>query len=149
MGRLDGMNQPNFENFIKNRYEPRVDWYDKKSIRNKRLLYLFQIPVLIFAAITPILAALGYITITIITSAIVAAGLGVLKFCKFESLWHTYRSTWEVLKREKVHHDMRTDIYSKADNIDKLFVERIENILQGEHAKWEETVFQNKSKNSA
>lgn len=140
------MNKEKYNEYIKTRYEPEVNWYDKKSILNKRLTYLFQIPILIFAAITPILAALEYTIYTIISSAIVAAGLYILKFCKFETLWHTYRSTCETLKKEKVHHDMLTDIYTEADNPDKLFVERIESIISKEHTKWVKTVAEDKEK---
>ena len=63
------MTEEKFDKYIKEIYEPQVDWYDKKSILNKRLTYLFQIPVIIFAAVTPILAALENKTSTIISSA--------------------------------------------------------------------------------
>ena len=141
------MNKERFNEYIRTRYEPQVNWYDKKSIHNKWLTYLLQIPVLILAAITPILAALEYITITIVSSAFVAAGLVILKFCKFEGLWHTYRTTCETLKKEKVHHDMLTDVYTKAENPDKLFVERVEAIISKEHTRWVEVVTKKEKKN--
>jgi len=140
------MNNGTLDQYIKNRYEPQVSWYDKKSTLNKRLTYSLQIPVLILAAATPILAALEYTTITILSSAFVAAGLGVLSFCKFEGLWHSYRTTCETLKKEKVHHDMLTDVYAKAENPDKLFVERVESVISKEHTKWVETVSKTEKK---
>ena len=143
------MENNTFINYIKTRYEPQVDWYDKKSILNKWLTYLLQIPVLILAAVTPILAALEYITITIISSAFVAAGLVVLKFCKFEGLWHTYRTTCETLKKEKVYHDMLTDVYAKAENPNKLFVERVEIVISKEHTRWVEVVTKKEKKDDA
>ncbi len=51
------MDKSNFEEVFNNRYNSRIQWYDKKSIIYKRLTYIFQIPVIIMAAITPIFAA--------------------------------------------------------------------------------------------
>jgi hypothetical protein len=143
------MNKEKFDEYIRTRYENQVDWYDKKSIFNKRFTYAFQIPILILATVTPIFIALDYSKITIIPSTIVAVGLAVLKFCKFEDLWHMYRTTCETLKKEKVHHDMLTDVYAKADNPDELFVERIESIISKEHTEWKETVSQTKKENNS
>lgn len=142
------MNKQKFDEYIRTRYKTQLNWYDERSILNKRLTYLLQIPVLILAAITPILATLEYKTITIIFSAFVAVGLVVLKFCKFEGLWHTYRTTCERLKMEKVHHDMLTDVYAKAENPDKLFVERVESVISKEHTIWVETVAKTEKKNN-
>jgi len=142
------MNEEKFDEYIKTRYGAQVEWYDKRSIHNKWLTYSLQIPTIILAAVTPILAALEYTTFTIISSLIVAAGLGVLQFCKFESLWHRYRTTCETLKKEKVHHDMLTDVYAKAESPDKLFVERVESIISGEHTRWVDTIGQNKEKDN-
>jgi len=114
---------------------------------NKRLTYLFQIPIITMAAITPVFAALEYKALTIIFSACVAAGFGVLKFCKFEDLWHSYRTTCETLKKEMVHYEMQTDVYDSADDSDKLFVERVESIVSKENVKWVTTVRENREKN--
>jgi len=141
------MNKERFDQYIEDRYEPQVKWYDKKSIMNKRLTYLFQIPIITMAAITPVFAALEYKALTIIFSACVAAGFGVLKFCKFEDLWHSYRTTCETLKKEMVHYEMQTDVYDSADDSDKLFVERVESIVSKENVKWVTTVRENREKN--
>lgn len=140
------MNEFTISDYINNRYAEQVDWYDKKSILNKRLTYLLQIPVLVLAAVTPIFATLEYSTITILSSAFVAAGLAVISFCKFEALWHSYRTTCETLKKEKVHHDMLTDVYANAENADKLFVERVEAVISKEHTSWRETVSKTEKK---
>ncbi len=49
------MNKERFDKYIKDIYEPQVKWYDKKSILNKKLTYLFQIPIITMAYITPCL----------------------------------------------------------------------------------------------
>jgi len=142
------MNKERFDEYIKERYEPQVKWYDKKSTLNKKFTYLFQIPLIIMAAITPIFAALEYKELTIIFSACVAAGLGILKFCKFEDLWHNYRTVCETLKKEMVHYKMQTDIYATTDDHAKLFVERIETIISKENIEWRENIEKNKKINS-
>ncbi|MBC8490435.1 MAG: DUF4231 domain-containing protein [Bacteroidetes bacterium] len=84
---------------------------------------------------------------TIIFSACVAAGLGILKFCKFEDLWHNYRTTCETLKKEMAHYKMQTDVYNSADDSDKLFVERVESIISKENIKWVSTIIEDREKN--
>lgn len=140
------MNKEKFDEYIEERYEPQVKWYDKKSIRNKRLTYLFQLPIITMAAITPIFAALDYKELTIISSACVAAGLGILKFCKFEDLWHNYRTICETLKKEMVHYKMQTDVYNTIDDPNKLFVMRVESIISKENIKWVSIMKENREK---
>ncbi|MBA7611356.1 hypothetical protein ES703_18579 [subsurface metagenome] len=130
------MNKNEFKKYVKNRYNPQVRWYDNKSNFNKKLTYLFQIPIIAMAAIIPIFAALEYKVLTIIFSASVAAGIGILKFCKFEELWHNYRTTCETLKREMIRYKMRTDIYDKVDDPEKLFIDRVESIISKENIEW-------------
>ena len=143
------MNKENFDEYIKDVYEPQVMWYDKKSIMNKKLTHLFQIPIITMAAITPIFAALEYKALTIIFSACVAAGFGILKFCKFEDLWHNYRTTCETLRKEMVHYKTQTDVYATVDEHGKLFVERVESIISKENIKWVSTTIENREKNKS
>ena len=143
------MNKERFDKYIRDRFEPQVKWYDKKSILNKRLTYFFQIPIITMAAITPVFAALEYKELTIIFSAGVAAGFGILKFCKFEDLWHNYRTTCETLRKEMVHYKMQTDVYNTVDEPEKLFVERVEPIISKENIKWVSTIIENREKNKS
>jgi hypothetical protein len=137
-----------FDTFVREIYEKQVEWYDKKAITCKRYTYLLNIPIIIFSALTPVVAALDFNSITIIISAIVAIGFGILKFCRFESLWHSYRTTCETLKKEKPRHDLRTDVYESAAEPDKLFVERVLSGISQEHTVWESEVKKKKSEES-
>ncbi len=138
------MNKERFDEYIKDRYDPQVMWYNKKSIMHKNLTYLFQIPIIILAAITPIFASLEYKELTIISSACVTAGIGILKYCKFEDLWYNYRATFETLNKEMVHYKMQTDVYNTVDDPENLFVERVESIISKEFARWATTVKENR-----
>jgi len=130
------MDQNKFDEYVKNRYKDQVRWYDRKSVLNKRLNHTFQISIIILAAIVPIFAALQYTNVTIVFSAIVAAGIGILKYCKFEEKWHNYRTTCETLRKEKIFYDNKVNGYENADNPEKLFVERVEALISKENTKW-------------
>lgn len=131
------MNKEEFDEYIKSRYEPRVEWYDKKAVLYKKLTYLIQIPLIVIAATVPILAAFKYTLLTVIFSVTVSAGIGILKFGKFEYLWHNYRTTCEMLQREKIYYDLQIDVYEKAEDPEKLFIQRVEKILSIEHVRWD------------
>ncbi len=140
------MNKEKFDEYIKERYNPQVRWYDEKSIIHKKLTHSFQIPIIVLAAITPIFAALEYKEMTIISSACVTAGIGILKYGKFEELWHNYRTTCENLKKEEAYHNMKTDTYEIIDDPEKLFVERVESIISKENIGWVSTMKEKEGK---
>ena len=75
-----------------------------------------------------------------ISSLFVGFGFGILKLCKFEELWHNYRTTCETLKNEKIQYDIKIGIYDKADNPEKTFVERAQTIISKETTIWSSTV---------
>jgi hypothetical protein len=140
------MKKEEFDKWIDNRYNPQVKWYDEKSNRYKNLTHAFQIPIIVLAAVTPIFAALEYKEITIMSSALVTAGIGILKYCKFEELWHNYRTTCEALKTEKAYYDMKIGIYESVDKPENHFVERVESIFSKEHIRWESAIKEKKIK---
>jgi len=126
-----------FNEYVENRYKRLLDWYDKKSIYNKRITYLLQIPLIIIAASVPVLASFEYQLLTVLFSVIVAAGMGILRFGKFEYLWRNYRGSWEILQREMTYYKMKIDIYEKANDPEKLFIERVEKHLSTEYVRFD------------
>ena len=84
------MDVKKFNEYVEDRYNKEVDWYDKKSISNKKWNNFFQILVIVIAAVLPISAVLEYKWPTVILSAIVAVCTGILKFCKFEDTLQAY-----------------------------------------------------------
>ena len=122
--------------YIKDRYKPQVAWYDGKAQTYKRWSNILQITIIVFAAVTPILAALKQTTLTIITSSIVAIASGLMKYMKVEDHWHSYRTICETLKKEKHYHDFKIGEYEMAKDRDKLFVNRVESIISKENTQW-------------
>ena len=90
-----------FEKYLAERYDKQVKWYDNKSILNKRLADIFQISIIFLAAITPVLAALELKWPTIVSSSLIAAVSGIFRYCKFDELWHNYRTICETLRKRK------------------------------------------------
>lgn len=135
------MDADKFEEYLKDRYQDQIDWYNKKSILNKRLYYAIQIPIIIIGVIVPVSASIAENKwYTIILSAIVAAGIAILKFGRFEEHWHNYRSTCETLKKEKYFYDAKTGDYQHCDDPEQAFVENVENQISQAHTKWDQTV---------
>jgi len=125
-----------FEDYVENRYKPQMDWYNKKSILNKRLAHLFQIIVIVFSAVVPVLASLNIREWTIWLSASVAILVGIFNYCKFEEKWHNYRTTCETMKKEKHFFDTKVNGYENVKEPEKIFVERIESLISKENTKW-------------
>lgn len=142
------MDANKFEKYLKERYEPEVKWYDDKSISNKRWNNIIQIPVIIIGVMVPVSAAIvADKWPTIILSTIVAVGIAVLKYCKFEEHWHNYRTTCETLKKEKHYYDAEIRDYEDCDKPEELFVDRVESLISQAHTKWDSTVKKGKECN--
>ena len=135
--------------FIETRLKPQIDWYDKKSIRNKQLTYFFNIITIFCGALTPIFAAIDFKVLTIIFGAVVAISLGLLKFCKFEEHWHNYRTTCETLRKEEIYFKFASDVYANAINPQQLFIERVESLISRENTLWLCTVKESAINNDA
>jgi hypothetical protein len=135
--------------FIETRLKPQIDWYDKKSIQNKRFAYLFNIITIFCGALTPIFAAIDFKDLTIVFGVVVAISLGLLKFCKFEEHWHNYRTTCETLRKEEIFFKFSSDVYANATNPQQLFVERVESLISRENTLWLCTVKESANEDDA
>lgn len=151
------MDNAKFQDYIKNRYEDQMNWYDRKASQNQKEYKKWTRIVIILSALTPIVAALDaksialaiasenssdllaqIIKIILITiSAIVAIGTTTLKTFRYHELWISYRETCERLRSEKYLFDARLGIYSQPRiNLRAAFVEQIEAALMKEHSGW-------------
>lgn len=140
------MDSENFQKYLKERYEPEVNWYDKKSILNQRRYRYLQSVIIILSAITPVLVAIkeidffkNYIILTVIViviSAIVAIGTTMLKTFKYQENWINYRTTCETLKKEIYFYTSTIGDYKDTDDRESLFVERVESLISRENTMW-------------
>ena len=125
-----------FDKYLVERYDKQVKWYDKKSILNKKLADIFQISIIFLAAITPVLAALELKWPTIVSSSLIAAVSGIFRYCKFDELWHNYRTICETLRKEKNFYDFKINDYQDAENPETVFIERVEHLISQENTEW-------------
>ena len=131
------------EEYVKNRLEQQIDWYDKKSAQNKNKLLFFRIVEIVCAAMIPLLA--GYlnnlalpIPITIgVLGVVIAICAGMIALFQFQELWIEYRSTAECLKKEKFLFLTRVKPYN-TDNPLEILVKRTETLITQQNTNWEQ-----------
>ena len=130
------------EEYLKDRVENQIGWYDRKSLSNKKWFYLFQIIVLVMSAAVPVVSVLSvvfedtWIRFCIaILGAIVTISAGIISLYQFRKNWIEYRSTAEALKHEKFMFKTKTGPYSKGEAF-PVFVERIEALISRENTDW-------------
>ncbi len=139
------------EEYLKERVQDQINWYDGKSGKNKRWFLRLKIMETILALFIPFLT--GYITTNNISlkvvvgvlGIIVAAISGLVTLIKFQENWIEYRLVAESLKYEKFLFLAKTGHYKNlTDPTDtpestasyRLFVERFESLISSSNAKW-------------
>lgn len=137
------MEQEKFSEYLKDRYEDQIGWYDRKAADNQRIFKWLQWAVIVLAAITPILIELKlaglFGHVPTLTSAIVAILTAGLSTFKYQEHWINYRTTCEALRKEKHFYDAELGDYRTADDKAGLFVGRVENLISRENTMWVST----------
>ena len=131
------MEEERFEEYLKERYEVQVKWYDNRASQNRQYYQWFQWAVIITAAFVPVLVVLmPFKWITAILSTVLAIAATALKTFKFQENWISYRTIAETLKKEKSYYDARAVEYATAEDKKQLFVERVEALISRENTLW-------------
>ncbi len=128
------------EEYLKNRVEDQIAWYDQKSQVNQQAYKRLRMIEIVAAAMIPLLAAY---TDAVSALKLVVGGLGVLiavlagviSLYRFQENWSEYRITAEALKQEKFLFLTRAEPYEVDDPL-SLFVQRVESLLAREHSTW-------------
>ena len=135
----------NEEQFLKERVDGQINWYDKKSQFNQRWFKCLRVGEIVAAAAIPFLA--GYMSnktpaIQIVVGFlgfIIAIIAGVVALCQFQENWVEYRTTCESLRHEKYLFLTQTEPYN-VDNPFPLFVQRVESLVSTENTKWSQLI---------
>ncbi len=129
-----------FDDFIENKFKPQLKWYGKKAQHSKTGYYFLQLPILVIAPITPILALLGeaVLYLTVFLSALLAIFIGLQHFFRFKEHWVLYRNTKEVLEQEYDFFATKSIRYSpvKCKEPQELFLKRYHKIRDLEREQW-------------
>ena len=130
------MDKAKFDSYMERRLEVQLDWYNKKASLNKRIYHWLQWTAIAIAPVVPAMIVWIPDSIKLLTVALsiaLAIVTSSLKTFRFQELWINYRTIARMLEREKHLYIARAGEYEYAENTDRLFVERTEEIMSREN----------------
>ena len=118
----------NESQYLKERLDDQIAWYDRKSQLNQRAYKWLRGVEMVAAASIPFLAgyAMDFNEVKFavgLLGVIVAVVAGLIYLYRFQELWMEYRTTCESLRHEKYLYLTNTDPYNVADAL-PLLVQR-------------------------
>jgi len=131
----------NQNEYIENRLDDQIDWYDRKSQWNQKIYKRLRVFEFTAAASIPFLAGYSAINPDLINFSVGLLGLtiavvtAVVTLYKFQENWVEYRTTCESMKHEK-HLFMTNVTPYDGENPFSLFVQRIESLISRENTSW-------------
>jgi hypothetical protein len=134
----------NSEEYIQERLQDQIDWYDRKSTENQQAFKRLRKAEIIAAALIPFASGLtasveGAVIIGSIVTGIL--GVAITIFASFLALgqhqenWIEYRTTCESLKKEKFMFQAGVEPYDGDDSF-SLLVQRVETLVSKENTNW-------------
>jgi len=128
------------EEYIEQRLDDQISWYDRKSGANQLWFKRLRFAEIVAAAIIPFLSGFagGSLLIKIAIGAlgvVVAVIASLLALLRLQEHWISYRATAEGLKTEKFLFLTQTPPYDKEDAF-HLLVQRVEVLLSKENTEW-------------
>jgi hypothetical protein len=142
------------EEYIEQRLNDQIGWYDRKSATNQRWFRRLRFAEIVAAATIPFLSGFAGNSLPIkiaigalgVVVAVIASALGLLNL---QEHWIEYRATAESLRKEKFLFLTQTEPYDKGDAL-HLLVQRVEALLSKENIEWvQSTMKPPKGDNSA
>ena len=133
----------NTEEYIAQRLDDQIAWYDRKSCMSQRWFKRLRMSEFVVAASIPFLAA--YLEPELPATRVVIGLLGVgiamitamLGFYQFQEHWIQYRTTCESLKKEKYLFLTASEPYEGDPTAQfRRLVQRVEAILSKENTNW-------------
>ena len=132
------------EEYVEQRINDQIGWYDRKSTTNQRWFKRLRFAEIVAAAASPFLSgfadnsfpikiAIGALGVFV---AVIASLLGLLQL---QVHWIEYRATAESLRREKFLFLTQTAPYDEDDAF-HLFVQRVEALLTKENTEWAQSM---------
>lgn len=129
----------NSDQYIDNRLDDQINWYDNKAIQNKRWHLFLSLFVIILSSFIVIISSFYtsdhknlILSLSGVATTIIA---GIINIYKFQENWTTYRTISESLKHQKYLFLTGTTPYSGADAFEK-FVHQCEGLISDQNNKW-------------
>ncbi len=131
----------NQEEYLKDRLDDQINWYDKKSAANQSWFKRLQVLIIVASASIPFLS--GYLddmpfvlTLVIgLLGLLIAASTAILGLYQFQENWLEYRTTCESLKHEKFRFMTSVGPYA-VEKPFPVLVERVEALISKENTNW-------------
>jgi Protein of unknown function (DUF4231) len=125
------------------RLQEQIDWHSGMARHNKRRYRMSEMIIIFIGAIIPVVNVLDFADlqtriISSILGATIAIVTGLTQLEKFQENWIIYRTTTELLKKEKYFYENEVGDYSDLDvsKRKKLLVERVESMVSSETSKY-------------
>jgi len=129
--------------YFQERLESEIRWHSEKARSNKNMFQLFQVAILVASAFIPIVNVSGLgdpqtRLASSVLAGVAAIAAGITQLGKYQENWILYRTTSEVLKKEKYLFLNSAGEYSDltAEEKNKLLVERVESVISTETSKY-------------
>lgn len=131
--------------YIKERLDKEINWYDKKSCRNQIWYKSLKTVEIVLSSLIPLASGfvldypLGKLFVGLLGVAITIIA-SIISVFKFQENWITYRTTCEALIHEKFFFNTQSGPYSRSENPEPLeiLVERVESLISRENSLWQE-----------
>ena len=135
------------DQYISERLDDQISYYDKKSIEYKKKHELISILTIVISASIALVPAFisvlpNHKALFTFLSALLAATITVLqsidKLKKYNELFYQFRMTCEKLKQEKELYLYQSGEYKTSETMtnEQLFIERCESIMATENGTW-------------
>lgn len=134
----------NIQNYMKERVESQVHYYESKSALNKKYYLFFKISQLIAATLLPFFSVflsdyLWMKYMIALLGSMVTILEGVMATGKYHEKWVMYRGTAETLRQETYLFLMKAGTYSEKDALQQ-FVTKVEFSLGKENMGWQQMI---------
>lgn len=129
------------EQYLTERLEEQIQWYDKKSLWNQRWYKNLKKIELVLSASIPV--AVTFVTdnwvvkvLIAVAGATIAIITGIHGLYNLQENWIAYRTTCETLKHERYMYLARSGVYAEVEDPFRVLVERVESIISHENINW-------------
>ncbi len=131
------------DDYITQRLDPQIDWYDVKSLRSQQWYKRLRVIEIVVAASIPFMV--GYITdarpsvtfVVGLAGVVVAVISGLLAINQYQEIWIEYRTTCESLRHHRYRFLVKADPYG-GENAFHNLVDNVESLISKENTRWSE-----------
>lgn len=139
----------NEEEYVNDRLNDQIDWYNKSSQTNQKWFKRLRLLEIVAATIIPFFAGIGssipcYSIIIGSLGVIIAVSAGLSALYRYHENWIQYRTTSETLKHEKYLFQTKCAPYDNDDAFCRL-VQRVEGLISKENTQWSRYVKKTKN----